>query len=69
LKKIETHRLEHLIFEDLKIYGPCSIGDIHERIGLEINQKKIQRQLNKMIEEKKVIVEGEKRWSKYSLLR
>lgn len=69
LKKIETHRLEHLILEDLKIYGPCSIGDIHERIGLEINQKKIKRQLDKMIEESKVIIEGEKRWSRYSILK
>lgn len=67
LKKIETHRLEHLILEDLKIYGPCSIGDIHERIGLEINQKKIKRQLDKMIEDIKVIKEGERKGSKYRL--
>jgi ATP-dependent DNA helicase RecG len=68
LKKIESHRLEHLILEDLKIYGPCSISDVHERIGLEINQKKIKRQLDKMIVENKVVKEGERKGSKYNLI-
>lgn len=65
LKKIESHRLEQLILEDLKIYQPCSIGDIHQRIGEEINQKKIKRQLDKMIEEGKIEGVGERRWRTY----
>jgi len=68
LKKIESHRLEQLIIEDLKIYQPCSIGDIQERIGKEINKKKIKRQLDKMIEEDKIQGIGEKRWRKYKTL-
>ena len=67
LKKIEAHRLEHLILEDLKIYQPCSIGDIHERIGKEINKKRIKRQLDKMVEELKITAEGETRWRKYAI--
>lgn len=65
LKKIESHRLEHLILEDLKTYAPCSIGDIHERIGLEINRRMVKRKLDDMIKEKKIKSEGEKRGTKY----
>jgi len=65
LKKIESHRLEHLIFEDLKIYGPCSIGDIHERIGLEINRRKIKRKLDDMVFQTTIKSEGEKKGAKY----
>lgn len=69
LKKIESHRLEQLILEDLRIYQPCSIGDLHQRIGEEINQKKIKRQLDKMIEEGKIEGVGERRWRTYKTLR
>lgn len=68
LKKIESHRLEQLILEDLKIYQPCSIGDLHQRIGMEINQKKIKRQLDKMIEESKIEGIGDRRWRTYKIL-
>ena len=67
LKKIEPHRLEHLILEDLKIYKKTSIGDLHKRIGVEINQKKIKRQLDKMIDDNKIKTEGENRWRRYSI--
>ncbi len=67
LKKIENHRLQHLIIEDLTIYQPCSIADINQRIGSEINQKKIKRLLDKMILEREVIKEGQHRWTKYKL--
>jgi len=69
LKKIESHRLEQLILEDLRIYQPCSIGDLHQRIGEEINQKKIKRQLDKMIEEGKIEGVGERRWRTYKTLK
>ena len=69
LKKIESHRLEQLILEDLRIYQPCSIGDLHQRIGEEINQKKVKRQLDKMIEEGKIEGVGERRWRTYKTLK
>ena len=44
LKRIESYRLRELIMEDLRIYQPCSITDIHERIGKEIPLRKLQFQ-------------------------
>lgn len=67
LKNIESHRLQELIYEDLKIYGPCSIGDINERIGKEINSKRIKRMLDEMINDGQVTPIGERRWRKYQL--
>ena len=67
LKRIESYRLRELIMEDLKIYQPSSISDIHVRIGKEIPLRKIQFQLKQLIEEGKVISEGKKRWTKYRL--
>lgn len=69
LKKIESHRLEQLILEDLKIYQPCPIGDLHQRIGEEINQKRIKRQLDKMIEDGIIEGVGERRWRTYRIFR
>ena len=68
LKKIEPHRLEHLILEDLKIYSPSSKSDIHTRIGVEIHEKKLKRSIDKLIDEGKVIKIGEKRGTQYKLL-
>ncbi|WP_196892146.1 ATP-binding protein [Aureivirga marina] len=67
LKRIEPHRLEHLILEDIKIYAPCSKSDIHKRIGVEIHEKTLKRAIDKLIEENKVIKEGEKKGTKYIL--
>lgn len=67
LKRIESYRLRELIMEDLKIYQPCPISDIHERIGKEIPLRKIQFQLKQLIAENKVVSEGQKRWTKYRI--
>lgn len=67
LKKIENHRLSHLIIEDLEIYQPCPISDIHQRIGLEINRKKIKRLIDKMIENDEIVKEGKLKGTKYRL--
>ncbi len=49
LKRIENHRLEELIYQDVKIYQPTPIRDIHTRIGQEISKNKIQKALKAMI--------------------
>ena len=67
LKRIESYRLRELIMEDLKIYQPCPISDIHVRIGKEIPLRKIQFHLKQLIAESKVVSEGQKRWTKYRL--
>ena len=68
LKKIENHRLKQLIIEDLRIYSPCSKADIHERIGKEIHEKKIKRELDKLIDEAIVIRTGQNKGTKYKLI-
>lgn len=67
LKKIEPHRLEHLILEDLKIYSPSAKSDIHIRVGSEIHEKKLKRSIDKLVEEGKVLKIGEKRGTQYQL--
>ena len=67
LKRIESYRLRELIMEDLKIYQPCSINDIHERIGKEIPLRKLQFQLKQLQTDGKVVTEGLKRWTKYRI--
>lgn len=49
LKKIETHRLKELIYQDVSTYPNSSIGEIHQRIGTEIPYRKIKSQLYEMV--------------------
>jgi len=42
LKRIENHRLEELIYQDVKIYGPTPLGAIHIRIAPELSYDKIK---------------------------
>lgn len=66
LKKIEPHRLKELIIADLEIYnGGSAIGDINERIGLEINRRKVKRMLDEMVSEGKLYSEGVNKGTKY----
>ena len=65
LKKIETHRLRELIVQDLKIYKAASLGEIHQRIGLEIPRRKVQHELQKLVSDDLIGQTGERRWTKY----
>lgn len=67
LTRIESYRIRELIMEDLKIYQPCPISDIHVRIGNEIPLRKLQFQLKQLIAEGKIVSEGLKRWTKYRI--
>ena len=67
LKKIEPHRLQELIFQDLSVYPDSQIGDINTRIGKEITPRKLKAELDKMVENNKISKSGEKRWTKYSI--
>lgn len=67
LKKIEPHRLQELIYQDLLIYPECQIGDIHTRIGKEIPKRKLKSELDKMVDGDRLVKSGEKRWTKYSI--
>lgn len=65
LKNIEDYRLEELIFKDLNAYPQSGFSEIHQRIGLEINQYKVKRLLKAMIENGILASEGERKWTKY----
>lgn len=67
LKKIEPHRLKELILADLKDYSGSSISEIHQRIGVEINPRKLRECLYSLVDKNEISKEGEKRWTKYSI--
>ena len=67
LKNIEDHRLEELIFKDVKAYPESGFSEIHQRIGLEINQYKIKRMLKSMVDKEILDTKGETRGMKYHL--
>ena len=67
LKRIESYRLRELVMEDLIIYQPCSISDIHERIGKEIPLRKLQFQMKQLLAEGRIGSEGQKHWTKYRI--
>jgi ATP-dependent DNA helicase RecG len=67
LKRIEPHRLQELIYEDLKNYPESSISAINKRIGEEIKQRTLKAKLDEMIESNLLMKQGEKRWTLYSI--
>lgn len=67
LKNIEDYRLEELIYKDLAAYPNSGFGEIHQRIGMEINLFKVRRILKLMVDKGELVKDGEKRGSKYSI--
>lgn len=67
LKTIEKPRLKALILEDLELHPNSSIGEIHERIGKEINIHTIRNMMKFLYENRFITKTGIKRWVKYSL--
>ena len=67
LKNIEDHRLEELIYKDVLAYPVSAFGDIHKRIGKEINEHKIRRIIKSMIHKNILQSTGERRWTRYSI--
>lgn len=65
LKNIEDYRLEELIFKDIQSYPNSSFGEIHKRIGEEINIFKVRRMIKKMFDSKKIDKSGINKWTKY----
>jgi len=67
LKNIEDYRLEELIFKDIENYPNSAFGDIHQRIGHEINKHKIRRVLKNMVDNQRIFCTGERRWRRYAI--
>ena len=68
LARIESHRLRALILEDLQRHPGSAFGDIHERIGREIPDYQVRRQLKALIVDGTIRYEGERRWRRYVLI-
>jgi len=54
-----------LIYEDLKNYPGSAIGEIHLRVGKEINKRTLKAKLDDMIANELIRKEGKKRGTKY----
>jgi hypothetical protein len=67
LKNIEDYRLEELVFKDLTAYPKSGFGEIHQRIGMEINGHTVKRILKRMVLNDALSIDGSKRWAKYSI--
>lgn len=67
LKRIEPHRLLALIVEDIGRYPKSKIGDIHQRIGIEIPRSRIKRSIEQLLEENKLKPEGVGSGTRYQL--
>jgi ATP-dependent DNA helicase RecG len=67
LKIIAPHRLKELIYQDIAIFQPVSIGDIHYRIGIEISKNRIQKMIKKMCEDHTLLKTGTLRHTVYSI--
>lgn len=65
LKRIEPHRLQELIYEDLKNYPGSAISEINQRIGVEIKQRTLKSKIDEMIINQVIKKEGEKKGTKY----
>lgn len=67
LKRIEPHRLLALIVEDVARYPGTKMGDIHQRVGMEIPRSRIRRGVEQLVKEGKLVQEGVLSGTRYRL--
>ncbi|GAB6013068.1 ATP-binding protein [Viscerimonas tarda] len=68
-KKVKDYKLEELIYKDLISYPNSSFGEIHNRIGLDINKNTIRWILKQLVDSNKLEVTGANRWARYSIAK
>ena len=67
LKKIAPHRLKELICADLEIYKVAPLKEIHERIGKEINERAVKRQIDVLRAEGRIIRISKAKHTQYAI--
>lgn len=67
LSRIEPHRLQALIREDLSRYPASAVSEISRRIGGEIPRPSLKRALDSLVLSRTIHFTGNKRWRRYSL--
>jgi len=65
LVRIEPHRLEALVLEDLARYPGASSSEVNRRIAPEIGIRAVRGALERLESKGQVRHEGEKRWRRY----
>jgi ATP-dependent DNA helicase RecG len=65
LARIEPHRLDALVLEDLGRYPGSAVGDIQQRVGSEIKARQIKGALDRLRDKGLISSTGEKRGRKY----
>lgn len=65
LARIEPHRLDALVLEDISRYPGAAISEIHERIGSEIKRRQVKLALDRLCATGKMRPVGDKRGRKY----
>ena len=68
LARIEPHRLQELIREDLRRYPDSKIGEISLRIGQEVNRSQLKRALTELADQSVVGMTGLRNGARYRLI-
>lgn len=67
LDRIEPHRLQALLIEDLERFPDSAMGEIRKRIGEEIPYKQVKRSMDALIKEDRIVSKGANKGRRYSL--
>ncbi len=67
LKRIEPHRLQELVREDLRRYPHSKISEISDRIGPEVNRSQLKRALADLVKMGAVRMDGVRSGVRYQL--
>ena len=67
LRRIEPHRLQALVVEDLRRYPRSAIGEVNKRIGAEIPYKQVKRAVDVLIAAGQILFAGDRRGRRYWL--
>ena len=68
-KKVQDFKLEESIYKDITSHPNSSFGEIHKRIGQDINKNTIRWILKQMVENSRLKITGTNRWARYSIAR
>lgn len=68
LARIEPHRLQELIREDLRRYPDSKIGEISLRIGQEVSRSQLKRALTELTAQSVVVMTGQRNGARYRLI-
>ena len=68
LLRIEPHRLNELVREDLRRYPRSKIGEISRRIGPEVSRPQLKRALADLVDASVVTMEGTRATVRYRLV-